>query len=77
VLGVVTVATPPAVAPVYVPGQYKDGIYIRPHFLDAPGQAPVVPLLLPPDLEAAKAEEARDQIEPPAVPNPRQPLPAS
>jgi hypothetical protein len=77
VLGVVIAATSPAFATVYVPGQYKNGIYIRPHFLDAPGQAPVRPLLLPPDLEAAKAKEARDQVEPRAVPNVPQPLPAS
>jgi hypothetical protein len=77
VLGVVAVAASPAVATVYVPGQYKDGIYIRPHFLDGSGRAPVVPLLLPPDLEAAKAKEARDEVEPRAVPNARQPLPAS
>ena len=35
VLGAVALADP-AAATVYVPGQYKDGIYIRPHFLDFP-----------------------------------------
>jgi hypothetical protein len=72
------VAATSAMATVYVPGQYKDGIYIRPHFLDAPDQAPVVPLLLPPDLEAAKAKEAQGPImmEPEAPPKRRQ-LPAS
>lgn len=78
VFGSIAAATS-ASATVYVPGQYKDGIYVRPHFLDAPGQAPVGTLLLPPDLEAAKTKEAQDQImlEPEAVPQKRQPLPAS
>jgi hypothetical protein len=68
-----------ASATVYVPGQYKDGIYIRPHFLDFPGQALDAPLLLPPDLEAAKAKDAQGSItlEPKAVPQKRRPLPAS
>ena len=39
-------------ATVYVPGQYKDGVYIRPHFLDYPGQTLGRPLLLPQDDEA-------------------------
>ncbi|HEX6102122.1 MAG TPA: hypothetical protein VF031_03655 [Alphaproteobacteria bacterium] len=78
VSGAVAVAAP-AAATVYVPGQYKDGIYIRPHFLDGPGQAPVVPLLLPPDLEAAKAKEAQglNMLQPEAVPQKHPPLPAS
>jgi hypothetical protein len=68
-----------AAATVYVPGQYKDGIYIRPHFLDFPGQRIGGPLLLPPDLEAAKAKEFEDSImlQPPAVPQKRPQLPAS
>jgi hypothetical protein len=68
-----------ASATVYVPGQYKDGIYIRPHFLDFPGQRIGGPLLLPPDLEAAKAKESEDSIvlQPPAVPQKRPQLPAS
>ena len=76
--GVVAVASP-AAATVYVPGQYKDGIYIRPHFLDAPGEAPVGIMLLPPDLEAAKAKAAQDQImlEPEAMPQKRREPPAS
>ena len=49
-------------ATVYVPGQYKDGIYIRPHFLDFPGQSIGGPLLLPPDLEAAKDKKAEGSI---------------
>jgi hypothetical protein len=77
VLGVVAVASP-AAATVYVPGQYKDGIYIRPHFLEFPGQSSGGPLLLPPDLEAAKAKEAEDSImAPQAVPQKRPQLPAS
>jgi hypothetical protein len=68
----------PAVATVYVPGQYKDGIYIRPHFLEFPGQSSGGPLLLPPDLEAAKAKEAEESImAPQAVPQKRPQLPAS
>jgi hypothetical protein len=71
-------AASPAAATVYVPGHYKDGIYVRPHFLDYPGQSPGGPLLLPPDQEAAKAKEAQDQImlerEAPGKP---QPVPAS
>ena len=76
--GGIAAATSAAVT-VYVPGQYKDGVYIRPHFLDGPGQAPVMPLLLPPDLEAAKAKAARDQmmLEPGAVPQQRRDPPAS
>lgn len=78
VFGTIAVASP-AAATVYVPGQYKDGIYIRPHFLDGPGQAPVGIMLLPPDLEAAKAKEAQGPImlEPEAVPPKRRELPAS
>lgn len=68
-----------AAATVYVPGQYKDGVYIRPHFLDFPGQTLRGRLLLPPDLEAAKEKEAQDQLlpEPQAVPRERRGLPAS
>jgi hypothetical protein len=77
VLGAVAVASP-AAATVYVPGQYKDGIYIRPHFLDFPGQSNGGPLLLPPDLEDAKAKEAEGSImAPQAVPQKRPQLPAS
>jgi len=68
-----------ASATVYVPGQYKDGIYVRPHFLDFPGQPVGGPLLLPPDQEAAKAKEAlgSTMMDPlPGPPKPR-PLPAS
>jgi hypothetical protein len=71
------VAATSAMATVYVPGQYKDGIYIRPHFLEAPGQAPVLPLLLPPDLEAAKAKEAQGPIMEPEAPQKRRQLPTS
>jgi hypothetical protein len=68
----------PAAATVYVPGQYKDGIYIRPHFLEFPGQSSGGPLLLPPDLEAAKAKEAEGSImAPQAAPQKRPQLPAS
>lgn len=69
----------PAAATVYVPGQYKDGIYIRPHFLDAPGQAPVGIMLLPPDLEAAKAKEAQGplMLERETAPQKSRSLPAS
>ena len=78
VLGAVALAGP-AAATVYVPGQYKDGIYIRPHFLDFPGQTIGGPLLLPPDLESAKAKGTQGSItlEPKAVPDKRRPLPAS
>jgi hypothetical protein len=77
VLGGLTLAMP-ASATVYVPGQYKDGVYIRPHFLDFPGQSSGGPLLLPPDLEAAKSKEAEGSImAPQAVPQKRPQLPAS
>ena len=77
-LGAIAVASP-AAATVYVPGQYKDGIYIRPHFLDFPGQVVGGPLLLPPDHEAAKAKEDADQLilAPKAIPQKRPSLPAS
>jgi hypothetical protein len=74
------VAATSASATVYVPGQYKDGIYIRPHFLDSPEQAHGGPLLLTPDAEAAKAKEEAPgpvMLEPEAVPQQRRPLPAS
>jgi hypothetical protein len=72
------VAATSASATVYVPGQYHKGIYIRPHFLDYPGQTIGGPLLLPPDDEAAKAKEtAPDPAMPQAVPQERQSLPAS
>jgi hypothetical protein len=68
----------PAAATVYVPGQYKDGIYVRPHFLDFPGQSIGGPLLLPPDFDGAKAKEAEGSImAPQAVPQKRPQLPAS
>ena len=78
VLGAVVLASP-AVGTVYVPGQYKDGIYIRPHFLDFPGQSIGGPLLLPPDLEAAKDKKAAGSImlQPHAVPPKHPQLPAS
>jgi hypothetical protein len=62
-----------------VPGQYKDGIYTRPHFLDFPGQTIGGPLLLPPDLEAARVKESEGSImlEPQPVPQKRPQLPAS
>jgi hypothetical protein len=74
------VAGTSASATVYVPGQYHKGVYIRPHFLDYPGQIIGGPLLLPPSDAAAKAkEEAPDQIliEPEAGTPKRPPLPAS
>ena len=74
------VATTSASATVYVPGHYHKGIYIRPHFLDYPGQTTGGPLLLPPDDEAAKAKEMAPDpamLEPQAVPQQPQPLPAS
>ena len=64
----------------YVPGKLHNGVYIRPHFLDYPGQTIGGPLLLPPDDAAAKAkEEAPDRIllEPETAPPKGQPLPAS
>ena len=78
VLGAVAVAGP-AAATVYVPGQYKDGIYIRPHFLDGTGQAPAGIMLLPTDLEAAKAKEALGptMLDRAPVPQKRPVLPAS
>jgi hypothetical protein len=74
------VAATSAYATVYVPGQYKNGIYIRPHFLDSPDQVYGGPLLLPPDAAAAKAKEdvpGPVMLEPQAVPQKRRPLPAS
>jgi hypothetical protein len=78
VCGAVALASP-AAATVYVPGQYKDGIYIRPHFLDFPGQNIGGPLLLPPDLEGARAKESEGSImlEPQPVPQKRPQLPES
>jgi hypothetical protein len=78
-LGVTAVVATAASATVYVPGQYKDGVYVRPHFLDFPGQTLGGPLLLPPDQEAAKAKEALGPTmtdRAPLLPKPR-PLPAS
>jgi hypothetical protein len=77
VFAVAVAVAAPAAATVYVPGQYKDGIYIRPHFLDFPGQSSGGPLLLPPDLEAAKTKEAEGSIMAPQVPQKRPQLPAS
>jgi hypothetical protein len=73
-------AATPVLATVYVPGQYKNGIYIRPHFLDSPDQVYGGPLLLPPDEAAAKAKEGTPgpvMLEPEAVPQKRRALPAS
>lgn len=36
-----------ALATVYVPGQYRDGVYIRPHFLDSPDQTYQHQLVVP------------------------------
>jgi hypothetical protein len=74
------VAATSASATVYVPGQYRNGIYIRPHFLDSPDQVYGGPLLLPPDEAAAKAKEGAPgpvMLEPEAVPQKRRALPAS
>jgi hypothetical protein len=74
------VAGTSASATVYVPGQYHMGVYIRPHFLDYPGQIIGAPLLLPPSDAAAKAkEEAPDRtlLEPETGTPKRPPLPAS
>jgi hypothetical protein len=74
------VAATSASATVYVPGQYNKGVYIRPHFLDHPGQSFGGPLLLPPDNEAAKAKEQAPgpvRLEPEPAPQKRQPYPAS
>ena len=80
VLGVAALAgASGASATVYVPGHYKDGIYIRPHFLDFPGQIVGRPLLLPPDEEAAKAKEALGptMLDRTPIPQKRPPLPTS
>ena len=72
------VAGTSASATVYVPGKYHDGVYVRPHFLDHPGQTIGGPLLLPPDDAAAKAKKeapGRILLEPETVPP--QPQPAS
>jgi hypothetical protein len=69
-----------ALATVYVPGKYHNGVYVRPHFLDYPGQTIGGPLLLPPDDAAAKAKEeapGRILLEPETAPPKPQPLPAS
>ena len=74
------VAATSASATVYVPGKLHSGIYIRPHFLDYPGQTNGGPLLLPPDDTAEKAKEAapgRILLEPETLPSKHQPLPAS
>ena len=73
------VAATSAWATVYVPGQYKNGIYIRPHFLDSPDQVYDAPLLLPPDAAGAKAKEEvpGPVLLEPQVPQTRRPLPAS
>jgi hypothetical protein len=74
------VAATSAAATVYVPGQYKNGIYIRPHFLDSPDQAYGAPLRLPPDPAAIKAKEEAPSpamLEPQAVPQKARALPAS
>jgi hypothetical protein len=74
------VAATSASATVYVPGQYKNGIYIRPHFLDSPDQVYGGPLLLPPDAAAIKAKEEAPSpvmLEPQPVPQKRPALPAS
>jgi hypothetical protein len=73
------VAATGASATVYVPGHYKDGIYVRPHFLDFPGQVVGRPLLLPPDEQAAKAKEALGptMLDRAPIPQKRPPLPAS
>jgi hypothetical protein len=78
-LGAMLAATS-ASATVYVPGNYKNGIYIRPHFLDSPDQVYGGTLLLPPEEAAAEAKEETPgpvMLEPQAVPEKRQPLPAS
>ena len=74
------VAANSASATVYVPGQYKNGIYIRPHFLDSPDQVHGGPLLLPPDAAAAKDKEAAPgpvMLEPDAMPPKRRATPTS
>jgi hypothetical protein len=74
------VAGASASATVYVPGKFHNGVYIRPHFLDYPGQASGGPLLLPPADPADKAKEetpGRTLLEPDTLPPKPGPLPAS
>jgi hypothetical protein len=74
------VAATSASATVYVPGQFKNGIYIRPHFLDSPDQVYDGTLLVPPDPAAIEGKEEAPSpvmLEPQAVPQKRRALPAS
>ena len=74
------VAGTSASAAVYVLGKLHNGVYIRPHFLEYPGQTIGGAPLLPPDDAAAKAEQeapGRILLEPEAAPSKGQPLPAS
>jgi hypothetical protein len=74
------VAGTSASATVYVPGKLHNGVYIRPHFLDYPGQTVGGPLLLPPADTAGKAKEETPGptlLEPDTLPPKPGPLPAS
>jgi hypothetical protein len=53
-------------ASIYVPGQLRDGIYVRPHFLASPGQTYDPKFLI--ETERDRVEEKMGPVPPPAQP---------
>jgi hypothetical protein len=59
-------------ASIYVPGQLRDGIYVRPHFLASPDQTYHPKLLI--ETERDRIEEKMGPVPPPVLPSPAKPL---
>jgi hypothetical protein len=59
-------------ASIYVPGQLRDGIYVRPHFLASPDQTYHPKLLI--ETERDRVEEKMGPVAPPVLPSPAKPL---
>jgi hypothetical protein len=69
-----TIVADIARASIYVPGQLRDGIYVRPHFLASPDQAYQPKLLI--ETERDRVEEKMGPVPPPVQPSPAKPLAA-
>ena len=61
-------------ASIYVPGQLRDGIYVRPHFVTSPDQAYHPRFLI--ENERDRAEHKMGPVGPPVRPSPAKPLAA-
>jgi hypothetical protein len=61
-------------ASIYVPGQLRDGVYVRPHFVTSPDQAYHPKFLI--ETERDRAEQKMGPVPPTVQPSPAKPLDA-